>query len=197
MTLKTTKKQIRTVELKNAVVSNDNDEMILEGYAAIYDSPTVMYEYDGIEFKEVIAKDAFDGAIMKDCCLKYNHGDNALILARTRGGSLELTVDNVGLKFKAKLFNTTAAKDVYTLVKEGGIDKCSFAFVCKEDSYDTDTRTRTILKIKELYDVSVVDIPAYDNTNVEARKAFSVEIEEEKAQDCVEKRKKLELLLKL
>lgn len=184
----------RTVELRNASVNNENGEMILEGYAAIYDSPTVVEEYCGIEYKEIIAKNAFDGAIMKDCCLKYNHNDSAMILARTRGGSLELTIDNVGLKFRAKLFNTSCAKDVYTLIKEGGIDKCSFAFRCAEDSYNVDTQVRTILKIKELFDVSVVDIPAYDNTSVEARSFFKLESEKRQALDRAKLANKLKVL---
>ncbi len=169
------KKQIRIVELRNLNIPEADNEMILEGYAAVYDSPTVIYEIDGIEYKEVIERGAFEGAIMKDCCLKYNHGDNAFVMARVRGGSLILTPDSMGLHFKAKLFNTQSARDVYTLVKEGGIDKCSFGFIVLKDSYNVDTRTRSIKKFKEIYDVSVVDIPAYDNTNVEARSYFELE----------------------
>lgn len=168
-------KMTRTVDLNINEVRSENDtekEKILEGYAVVFDSPTVLYEYDGIEYKEVIAKGAFDNANFKDCCLKYNHGDNALILARTRGGSLQISIDEHGLKFRAKLPNTSSANDVYELVKERLLDKCSFAFRCEEDSYNIETHTRTILKIKRVYDLSVVDIPAYDDTNVEARSYF-------------------------
>lgn len=187
-------KQRIFLELRNATAVEENNQMILEGYAAVFDSPT-KYEICGLEYTEVIARGAFDGAIMKDCCLKYNHNDAALILARTRGGSLELTVDNIGLRFKAKLFNTSVARDVYTLVKEGGIDKCSFSFLCKESSYDVDTRTRTIIKFKELFDVSVVDIPAYDDTSVEARSFF--ELERTKEQTLLDNDLRLRAKIKL
>ena len=82
--------------------------------------------------------------------------------------------------FRAKLFNTQAAKDVYTLVREGALDKCSFAFTIKEEEYDRKTRTRHIKKIDKLFDVAVVDIPAYDSTSVKARDFFELEREREK-----------------
>lgn len=173
----------REIELREAVINEDDNKKILEGYAVTFDSPTVLYEIDGVEYKEIIKKSAFDNANFKDCCLKYNHGDSAFILARTRGGSLEINVDDYGLKFRATLPDTSSAKDIYELVKGGLIDRCSFAFRCEEDSYDRESHTRTILKIKRVYDLSVVDIPAYDDTNVEARSFFDAEREKEHASD--------------
>lgn len=185
-------KMTRTIELREAQVSeNDEQRKVLEGYAVVFDTPTVLYEYDGIEYKEIINKDALSNADMKDVCLKYNHGDNALILARTRNGSLELTVDGHGLKFRATLPNTTSANDVHELVKDGILDKCSFAFRVEEDSYNSETHTRTILKIKRMYDVSVVDIPAYEDTNVEARSYFDGIAKEQNAMERAKRLKKL------
>ena len=188
------KKEQRIMLNQLEVRQSDDQEMILEGYAATYDQPTVLYEFDGVEYKEVIARGAFDEMDSKDCCLKYNHSDNVPLLARTKGGSLELSVDNHGLFFRAKLINTQAAKDVYTLVRAGALDKCSFAFTVKEDSYDKETNTRKILKIGKLYDVAIVDIPAYESTIVSARSFF--EIEKEKEQREIDKLK-LEIKLKL
>ncbi len=172
-TKKPNQKFNRTIEIREAQFSeNENNEKILEGYAVVFDSPTVLYEYDGIEYKEIIAKDAFDNADLKDIVLKYNHGDAKGILARTRNGSLQITIDNHGLKFRATLLNTQSSNEIYECVKNGLLDKCSFAFRCEEDAYNQETHTRTILKIKRVYDLSVVDIPAYDDTNVEARNYF-------------------------
>lgn len=176
-----TKTIIRNCELRGTACNEENGDMILEGYAAVFDSPTVLYEIDGVQYKETLERNAFQNTEMKDCCMKYNHDDSALLLARTRGGSLNVSIDDVGLKFRAKLFNTTFARDIYTLVKEGGLDKCSFAFTIKDDSYDKKSRTRTIKQIKELYDVSVVDIPAYDDTSVVARSYFELVREKEHA----------------
>ena len=127
--------QVREVQLRNANVEENDGKMILEGYAVVFDSPTVL-ETDSVgnEYKEVISRNVFDDADMSDCCLKYNHG--GLLLARVRGGSLKLTVDDYGLKFRAELFNTQLSRDVYEIVKQGGLDRCSFSFTVKEKKYD-------------------------------------------------------------
>lgn len=189
-------KETRILSSNLEVRSNEEENsMILEGYAATFDNPTCLYEYDGVKYNEVIDRGAFDEMDSKDCCLKYNHSDNVPILARTRGGSLELIVDDIGLRFRAKLFNTQTSRDVYELVKQGGLDKCSFAFTIKEDSYDRESRTRHIRKINRLFDVAVVDIPAYDSTSVSARSFF--ELEREKEQKALEKVKlQKELILR-
>ena len=166
-------KMKRTFDLNFCEQRSEGDNTkILEGYAVVFDSPTVLYEVDGVEYKEIISRNAFKGTDLKDVCLKYNHNDSALILARTRNKSLTIEIDDKGLKFRAVLPDTTGANDVYELVKCGLLDKCSFAFRCEASDYDKETHTRNITKIKRLYDVSVVDVPAYDDTNVEARSYF-------------------------
>lgn len=171
---------------------NENDEMILEGYAATYEQPTVLYKIGETEYKEVIEKGAFDEMDYSDCCLRYNHSESVPFLARTKGGSLELRTDEKGLHFKATLFKTSAAKDVYSLVRAGALDKCSFAFTIKEDEYNRKTNTRHIRKIDKLYDVAVVDVPAYNSTSVFARSFFDAEIEKINLE-----KEKLKLKLKL
>ncbi len=173
------KKEIRISEFTNV----SQDEMIVEGYAAVFNSPTILYKVDGIEYKEVIDRNAFNKTSFKDCCLKYNHESGVPILARTRGGSMEIKVDEAGLFFRAKLFDTQTARDVFTLVREGALDKCSFAFTIADggDEYDRATRTRTITNIEKCYDCSIVDTPAYDATSVHARSFFDLEREKELA----------------
>ncbi len=170
-------KQVRSSQFENL----SSEDMILEGYAATFDSPTVLYKRDGIAFKEVISRTAFDKTNFKDCCLKYNHESGIPILARTRGGSMELDIDNRGLYFRAKLFDTSVARDVYTLVKGGALDKCSFAFTIADggDTYDRETRTRTITAIDRCLDCSIVDIPAYESTSVQARSFLEAVAEQE------------------
>lgn len=175
-------KEERKVLFRDYNVSEDNGDMILEGYAAVFDQPTVLFkDSNGNEFKEVISRTAFEDTDMSKCCLKYNHESSVPVLARVRGGSLELNVDDYGLHFRAKLFNTSVARDVYELVKAGGIDECSFAFTINEDGddYDRSTRTRTIRSIGNLWDCAVVDNPAYGGTSVTARSFFEAEAEKE------------------
>ena len=163
-------KENRYVELR---AIEDSEDMIIEGYAAVFNQET-----DLGWCKEVIDNRAFNECDMKDCCLNYNHGQSKAI-ARTRNGSLELIVDSVGLKIRAKLIDTTEGIDLYKSVKAGLLDKMSFAFTVKEDEWDYETDTRRIKNIDKLYDVSIVDIPAYEGTSVFARSKEEYEKEKE------------------
>lgn len=158
-------KEVRLFAQDIQVKSDDNsiNEMIVEGYAVVFDSPATH------GFTEIIKKSAFDNCNMKDVPMKYNHDDSHLILARTRNGSLSLKVDDKGLKVSAKLIDTTSNVDIYKALKAGLLDKMSFAFTVSEEEWDAKTNTRTITGIDHLYDVSIVDIPFYDTTEVYAR----------------------------
>jgi HK97 family phage prohead protease len=154
--------------------------MIVEGYAVRFNEPTVMYEYDGIQYSEVIEQNSLDESDLTDVPFKYNHSDNVMIMARTRNKTLELIKDSQGLFIRANLAQTTTGKDLYTLIKRGDIDKMSFAFTVEEDSYNRDTHTRSIRKIKKLWDVAAVDTPAYDTTSIYARSWAEAEAEAER-----------------
>jgi HK97 family phage prohead protease len=140
--------------------------MYIEGYAVVFNQRTILYEYDGLKFYEIIDRAALDGADLENVSFKYNHSDVVMILAGTRNGSLALTVDNKGLHIRAKLADTTAGRDLFELIKSRLINKMSFSFIVAEDSYDKDTRTRTVKRIKRLVDVSAVDLPAYPQTSL-------------------------------
>ena len=180
-------KEVRLTEVR----ALQDEEMIIEGYAVIFDSPATHCGYT-----EIIDKNAFNGCDMQDVCMKYNHEDNFLILARTRNQSLQLVVDDKGLKIRAKLIDTTQNKDIYKMIKAGLLDKMSFAFTVDKEEYDYETDTRRILSIDKLYDVSVVDVPFYESTEIFARSKEDYLKEKEKEELKLEK-EKLKLLLSL
>jgi len=183
-------KEVRSFAIETR--DSQNSEMICEGYAAVTDQSTVLYEIDGVQYNEVMVRGCFDGADLTDVPFKYNHSDSVMIMARTRNKTLDLAVDDKGLKINARLADTTAGNDLYKLLKRGDIDKMSFAFTVKEDSYDRDTRTRKILKVAKIWDVAAVDTPAYDTTSINARSYFELEREkEQKELDNSELRKRL------
>ena len=99
-----------------------------------------------------------------------------------------------GLYFDARLFKTTFSRDCYELVKQDAL-QCSFAFTVPEggDVYDKKTRTRRINKVGRLFDLSIVSLPAYSDTFVQARSFFEAEAERERA----EARHELEAKLKI
>ncbi len=145
------------------------EAMIVEGYAIVFNQETMIGDSE-YGFIEVIDDRALDTTNFKDVPLKYNHTDNRLILARTRNGSLTLKVDEFGLKVRAELIDTQSNRDVYKSIEAGLLDKMSFAFTVKEQSWDRtgDIPKRTITQIDRLYDVSVVDLPAYEGTSIDA-----------------------------
>lgn len=147
----------------------DGAARYVEGYAARFNSPTVLFELDGTAYWEVIAPGAFDGADMEDVIFNYNHTGN--VIARTRNGTLELTTDEDGLHMRARVDGTAAGRQLYEEISGGYVDRMSFAFTIQEESYDSVEHLWTIQKVKRLYDVSAVDIPAYDDTSIAARRA--------------------------
>lgn len=184
-------KEIRLVEMR----ASEEEGMIVEGYAAVFDTITNLGWMN-----EVIDRKAFDNADMSDIVMKYNHEDSILPMARTRGGSLQFNIDDHGLKIRAKLPETSVNKDIYTLIREGILSKMSFAFTVKSENYDYETDTRRILEFDKIYDVSVVDVPAYETTEIYARSKEQYEKEKEeylKKKQLELEKQKLKLLLSL
>ncbi len=184
-------KEMRISEIR-ALEDNTDEKMIIEGYAAVFERET-----DLGWCKEILDKQAFSNCDMQDCVLKYNHNDNCLILARTRNKSLQLIVDDNGLKIRAELIDTTNNRDIYKMIKAGLLDKMSFAFTVRRQEWNYDTDTRRILEIDKLFDVSVVDIPAYDDTEVYARNKDEYKAEKEKYKNTKNEKQKLLLDLEL
>ena len=186
----TNRVEIRNVEIRAA--DGGGEELHVEGYAAVFQQRTLLWEspFSGTKYYEIIAPEAVDSRTdMSDVILRYNHSDAALILARSSNGTLTVTPDETGLKISAKIAPTTAGKDIYQLIKRGDISKMSFAFAVDKDEWENDqannTQTRTIRHISMVYDVSPVDVPAYDGTSITARNGQSVvdELKEREAQE--------------
>lgn len=200
-------KEIRKLDMQFRAENSNEGKMEIKGYAAVFNSPET-YSYT-----EVIAPTAFDEADMSDVVLRYNHNDSFMVLARTRNKSLDLKVDEKGLYIDAELQDDiTDHKNIFNAIKSGLIDKQSFAFVVTEDEYDYDTDTRTITKIGKVFDVSVVDQPFYNATDVsiardvdnneflakreELRKQHEAELEEEERKKTLKEAKE-KLIAKL
>jgi len=198
-------KEIRKLDLQFRAEDTEDKKMEIKGYAVVFDSPET-YDYT-----EVIDKHALDKTDMTDVVLRYNHEDTFMVLARTRNKSLNLNVDDKGLFMEATLQDDISQhRDIYNAIKSGLIDKQSFAFTVEEDNYDYDTDTRTITKIGKLFDVSVVDQPFYNATDVsvassnddflerrnELRKEHEEKLKEEERKNILQKAKE-EVLKKL
>jgi hypothetical protein len=166
-----TEKKIRFfgAELRAA----ETEDMSVEGYALKFDKAAFI---GGKQWgwNEQISRTALDGAKLDDVVFNYNHSLDS-ILARTINNSLQLTVDGVGLRVTAKVIDTAAGRDVFKMIKEGLINRMSFAaeirkslWTLTEDGSDTPD-SRVITEFGRFYDVSAVPFPAYDDTAITAR----------------------------
>ena len=150
--------ELRTSEVRAA----GDDSLVIEGYAANFDTET-----DLGYFRETIARGAFDDVLEDDVRLLLNH--DGAPMARTTNGTLELSVDENGLKYRAALADTQDGRDLYKLIKRGDISQSSFAFTITDEKWSEDRSTRTVQKMGRLLDVSPVTYPAYATTTVSAR----------------------------
>lgn len=188
--------QTREAEIENS----ESKELWVEGYAVMFNSPTVLFEYGDIEYKEQIERGAFEDCNMSDVIFNYNHGGK--VMARTRNNTLQLEVREDGLFIRARLDGTEEGRRLYDEIKGGYIDRMSFQFTIRKETYDQQDHMWTVHKLKRLYDVSAVDIPAYDDTSIEARRNSVVleakaqeQSEREAAADLRRRTLRLKLLL--
>lgn len=184
--------------LSNVEFKEENEnKMVLEGYALVFNEDTLIGDEEN-GFIECIDRNALNEANMTDVPMKYNHNDSHLIIARTRNKSLTLTVDEKGLKVRAELIDTESNKDIYKMVRAGLLDKMSFAFTVSSQKIDRsgDIPKRTITGIDRLYDVSVVDLPAYDQTSIVVGRSLALVDTELKAMDMADRKKKAEIIKK-
>ena len=89
-------KQIRSMPVSISKRNEDEKEKV-EGYAVRFNEPTVLFKFDGLEYKEIIKPEALNHADLSDVPFKYNHSDNVMIMARTRSKTLTLNIDSEGL----------------------------------------------------------------------------------------------------
>ena len=143
-------------------------EHYVEGYATTFTTPYLLYEWDGVKYYERIDKDALNGADMSDVIFLYNH--EGRVLARQSNHTLGIEPDSKGLFVYADLSKSDAAKEMYNDISQGLVTQMSWAFTIAEESYDNEARTYTILRVKKIYDVSAVSIPANNDTEIAARR---------------------------
>lgn len=190
-------RQYRKIEIANIETrAEDEKDMVVEGYATVFNTPYELLSWDDYIVSEQIDSRAFDEADMSDVIMQYNH--EGRVFARTSNKTLELIVDKKGLKIRAHLGGTELGRQLYDEIRQGYITKMSFGFTVAEDKREiTEDREnhitkvlRTITRIKKLYDVSAVSIPANDATDISAR-SYSEGVIEGIRKEISERKKKI------
>lgn len=166
-------KRLSKVEVRDNEPETDEENgqqqgKVISGYAILFNEPSQPMPVDNSTFTETISPQALQGVDLSKLVMIYNH-DYANILASVKAGTLDVNVDEKGLAFKATLPDTTVANDVYENIKAGNLDSMSFGFSVLADEWqqaDDGSYTRQIDKIENLYELSVVTLPAYDSTEL-------------------------------
>ena len=183
--------------------TEDDQSRIVEGYATRFNTPYQLYAWDGYEVNEQIDAHAFDDCDMTDTIMQYDH--QGRVFARVSNKTLQLEVDQIGLKVTADLGGTEEGRKLYEEIKGGYTTRMSFGFIVKTDErkseydheYNKTVVLRTITAISKLYDVSAVSIPANDATEISARSFSDGVIREAKAERLKREIKRSKLMAKM
>lgn len=143
----------------------EDEKRTLTGYAAVFNSDTDI----GGWWTERVAPGAFTDTIAGDIRALVDH-DWGRIIGRTKSGTLRLKQDGHGLAVEVDIPNTTDGNDLWELVERGDISGMSFGFRVTKQEWDetVDPPVRTIQAV-ELFEVSAVAFPAYDDTEIGKR----------------------------
>ena len=173
-------RQVPMPEIRAAKEGQESYEV--EGYATTWEE-YVLFESEGIQYKEKILPEAIDeNTDMSDVIYVKDH--EGTVYARTKNNTLMLEKDDHGLKIKADMGKTASAREAFEEIRAGMYDQMSFAFVVDDDEYNSTDHLRTIRHIKKLYDVSFVSFPANPGTDISVatRSRFDGFIEAEQAE---------------
>lgn len=173
-------RQLRSIP-QQFCTREDGDELIIEGYFAVFDSPYTLWD----DATEIVKPGAFAGCLSGDIRALIDH-DTRLVLGRTKAGTLELREDARGLWGSIKINRAdTDAMSLYARVQRGDVDQCSFGCDIEEETFVDLGGGKCrweITKVNPLYEVSVVTFPAYEETAVKARHADLAEIQRRQAE---------------
>lgn len=181
---------VRTLTTDLTTRSSDDNGMMVEGYAMLYDQPSVP-----MPFVEYIDRGALDNVDLSKVLLLYGHDLNS-VLARSDAENLQLRADDKGLWFRATLPDTTLGRDTYTNVANGNLKGCSVGFKIGDDKWLQGNDGQVIHHIRsfdQLIEISITPIPAYTETSVDVQRSLEafmkgeneVEIDYDKLADAV------------
>lgn len=156
--------------------AEDNEDYVVTGYASTFNEPYLLWRDGTYTVREQVDPHAFDETDMTDVIMQYDHVGR--VFARKSNGTLELSVDDHGLKIdRAYLGGTEIGRQLFEEIRGGYTSKMSFGFIVEDENRDVQENAetgevevlRTITRVSKLFDVSAVSLPANDGTTISAR----------------------------
>ena len=152
---------------------SENGGRHISGKAISFDTQSNDIGFIEILHRGCISQELIDSS---NIVFLYNHDYNQVIARANKGkGTLNIDLRDDGVYFDLEVPNTTMGNDLLENIRLGNITQCSFGFnyANEEGAYKDekigDVWYRNVYKIGELYDLSAVTYPAYDDTYVNAR----------------------------
>jgi HK97 family phage prohead protease len=180
---------LRAAEFR-ATGDGGGDGRTLEGYAAVFNTPTMIQSWDG-EYNEQIAPGAFKRTLRSATpVLQFDHGRDQRTGTVPIGSIDDLSEDDQGLSVRARLFDNPVVEPIRQAIAGKAITGMSFRFQVAEEQW-TDAAgakvkageldqllwnpgargplLRTITRVDPLFELGPVVFPAYDSTSVGVR----------------------------
>ena len=142
----------------------------VEGYATTYE-PYLLFNEGTNEVYEEFVRGCFDNCDMSDVIFQFDHAGK--VYARMSNNTLTVEPDQIGLFVCADLSKTSSSRSMYEDIESKLVTKMSWGFLPDYDTLEVVEQGNRIIirhhKIKKMYDVSAVSIPANNNTDIQAR----------------------------
>ena len=174
-------RQIRSVPVSFTTRAEEDGNLYIEGYFSVFHA--LYHLWEGAT--ETVLPGAFIETLQREDVRALVDHDTRLVLGRTKAGTLELLEDEKGLWGRIQINpKDTDAMNLYHRVQRGDVDQCSFGFDIVEEDFQEGPNGTVQWRIKKvvLYEVSVVTFPAYEDTEVTARKQALEEIQKRKTE---------------
>lgn len=160
-----------TITIQNDEKASEQGAFLVRGYAFKW-APYPLYEDErGNTVFEEFKREAFDETDMSDIIMQLNH--EGTVMARLRNNTLRLTLDDVGGFIEADLSKSQDARNLYEAIDNGLIDRMSWGFIPGEYHFDRQTSTIVHTRVKKIFDVSAVSMPANDTTEINSVREFA------------------------
>lgn len=154
----------------------------IEGYAIVFGVESRILADYWDNYREIIEPGAITEERLKEMDIKmtmYHNREKILARSVNGEGTLKLSVDEVGVHYEFEAPNTVDGDTALELVKRGDLSGSSFMFWTDEKSgvsYEKRSdgiMLRRVKTIGMIYDMTIAADPAYEETTVAAREAYT------------------------
>lgn len=167
--------EIRTFigSVESRAVEGEEGKITITGKPIVFNASTDI----GGWWEEIIEPGSVDEKTLRDVRLLVNHDFDGIPLARSRRNNknstmrLSIGADAVSMEADLDSINPKAV-ELNSAIERGDISGMSFAFLVdgeRWDRLDSDYPLRTITHIAEIFEVSAVTWPAYEQTSISSR----------------------------